>query len=213
MADQAERGGADEDLARVGLALQAGRDVDGIPQHQGVPGFGRAGDDLPGVDAGPDLDADAVEVGELLVEPSQCALDLVGGAHGPQGVVLVQRGDAEHGHHGVPDELLDGSPVALEHDARQIEVPAHESTERLGVQPLGQGRGADDVDEDDGDRSPGLVGGRSSGQRRPAPQAEAGALGVLLLAPGAGAHDGNPTGRRREALWFSGRCEERCWRF
>ncbi len=52
---------------------------------------------------------------ELLVARSDRLDDLRRGAHGPEGVVLVQAGDAEDRHHGVADVLLD-RPAVLPHD-------------------------------------------------------------------------------------------------
>ena len=44
------------------------------------------------------------------------------GRHGPQRVVLVHDRDAEDGHHGVADELLDAAAVALDDRLHPLEV-------------------------------------------------------------------------------------------
>jgi hypothetical protein len=58
--------------------------------------------------------ADAVVAFELAVEASSAVAHVGRGADRAERVVLVQLRDAEHRHHGVPDELLDGSSVAFE---------------------------------------------------------------------------------------------------
>jgi hypothetical protein len=42
-------------------------------------------------------------------------------AGGPEGVVLVELRDAEDGHHGVADVLLDGAAVTLDGAAHRLE--------------------------------------------------------------------------------------------
>jgi len=61
-----------------------------------------------------------------------------GRADRTQRVVLVHDGVPEHGHHRVPDELLDRAAVTLERGAHAVEVPGHDRTPRLGVETFGQ---------------------------------------------------------------------------
>ena len=89
----------------------------------------------------------------------------VGGPHGALGIVLMGHRRAEERHHGVADELLDGTAVALELLARPPVVRVEHPANVLGVEPLRHAREADDVDEDDahdlalqGDRRAGELG-------------------------------------------------------
>jgi hypothetical protein len=52
-----------------------------------------------------------------------------------EGVVLVETGDTENGHHGVSDELLDGPAVPLDHGGHLVEVPPHHAPEGLRIEP------------------------------------------------------------------------------
>ena len=54
-------------------------------------------------------------------------------------------GYAEHGHHGIADELLDRPAVALEDAPHRREVAGHERPEGLRVEPLAHRRRARDV--------------------------------------------------------------------
>ena len=117
--------------------LQAGGDVDGVA---GEEALARAGVDveahqgLAGVDADADLDGLAADArqGVDLVDQAQA------GAHGALGVVLVQRGHAEDGDHGVADELLDGAAVGLDDAPGRCVVAAQEGVDELGVVALGE---------------------------------------------------------------------------
>ena len=60
-------------------------------------------------------------------------LDLRGRAHSPERVVLVRDRNAEDGHDGVADKLLDPAAVTLENCAEVLEVAAHARTKRLRV--------------------------------------------------------------------------------
>ena len=70
------------------------------------------------------------------------------GAHGALGVVLVQRGHAEDGDHGVADVLLDGAAVGLDDRAGDGVVAAQEGVDELGVVALGECGEADQVAEE-----------------------------------------------------------------
>ena len=59
---------------------------------------------------------------EFLVQCGQPFAHLDASADGPQRVVLMEQGDTEHRHHGVPDVLLDGSAVTLDRPAHRFEV-------------------------------------------------------------------------------------------
>jgi hypothetical protein len=156
--------------------LQARGHVDGIAGDERVP---RASHHLAGVDA------DARPQAELL----NCLAQLQRRPHGPQGVILVQPGDAEDGHDRITDELLHGCAVSLQCRARVLEVARLQPAEGLGVEALAPARVAGQVAEDHGDDLADLAGRpRLGGQLGPAGSTEAKAIGVLLAAAGAGDH-------------------------
>ena len=64
---------------------------------------------------------------QFLVQPGEALPHLGCGPDRTQGVVLVQDRNAEHGHHRVADELLDGALVALDDRLHLVEVAAHHS--------------------------------------------------------------------------------------
>src|SRR5439155_25888437 len=98
-------GGGDEDAARAGGGLHAGRDVDRIA-HRGVFGSGLgaddADDDLSGVDA--DSHFEHVGVGQMLggVGLVDASDKVDAAADGEVGVVFVGGRGAEKGEHAVP---------------------------------------------------------------------------------------------------------------
>ena len=94
-----------------------------------------------------------------LAEP---ALDVVGHlaqrldhrrrrAHRADRVVLAGAVQAEHGHHGVADELLDHAAVLLDHPLPAREAGADDVAGVLGVEPAREHGEADQVGEQDGD--------------------------------------------------------------
>ena len=137
-ADELERRLADQDLARVGRALEPGGDVDRV--SGGEPLLG-AGDDLARVHADPSLDA---ELGE-------CRAHLDRGPAGAQRVVLVHRRDAEDGHHRVADELLHRAAVRLDDLLHPLEVAGEQALQRLRVDRLPERGRADHVAEENRD--------------------------------------------------------------
>ena len=74
------------------------------------------------------------------VMPSSASSEAQGGAHGALGVVLVGGGNAEDGHHGVADELLDGAAVASIDLAGAGVVLAEQGVDVLGVGGLAHAR-------------------------------------------------------------------------
>ena len=130
---------ADRDRHRRGGALQAGGDVDGVA---GEEALARAGVDveahqgLAGVDADAHLDGLAGDArqGVDLVDQAQA------GAHGALGVVLVQRGHAEDGDHGVADVLLDGAAVGLDDAPGRRVVAAQVGVDRARGRCVPRGR-------------------------------------------------------------------------
>ena len=123
---QAMRLGADQHVAGLRDLLQPSRHVRGYTGDEGVPGRGVPHDHLAGVHAGPRLDANVVDTRQLVVQGRECVGDLARGSHRSQRVVLVDMWDAEDGHHRIPDELLDGAAVPLDHGPHRIEVTAED---------------------------------------------------------------------------------------
>jgi diketogulonate reductase-like aldo/keto reductase len=177
--------GADQNLARRGRLLQARGDVDGVPRRERLV---RPGDHLARVDAHPQLEAHAVVPLELGAERRDHRGELVRGADGANGVVLVHDRHAEHGHHRVADELLDRAAVALDDAPRLLEVAREDPAEALGVELLAEGRRPGDVGEDDRDGLAMLTRGGLLGERGAAGVAEARPFTVLGAARGAGTH-------------------------
>ena len=109
VARRAPRRLADEDAVDRCVRLEPGGGVDDVPGHHALALLGpRAKRDerLPGVDADAEL-----ELGLLVEDP---VADRERGADGALRVVLVRHRRAEHGHHGVADELLHRAAEALE---------------------------------------------------------------------------------------------------
>jgi hypothetical protein len=71
--------------------------------------------------------------------------------HGPQGIVLVQLRDAEHGHDRVSDELLHRAAVLLERASGFVEVAPHHAADCFRIKRLAESGGAGHVGEDHGD--------------------------------------------------------------
>jgi hypothetical protein len=188
-ADEALGELADQDLAVAGRLLEPRRDVDGVAGDQPLPGGRVARHDLAGVDAGAVGQPDAGARLEVDVELAERVAHRHGGADRAQRVVLVQRGQPEHGHHRVADELLHGAAVTLDRVLHRIEVAADHLPHRLGVEPVAEVGRADEIAEHDRDRLAdlgGTTGGVEGGAAEPA---EPEAVGVLLAAVGAADHD------------------------
>jgi hypothetical protein len=135
---------ADQHLSGLRGLLESRGDVDRVTGHESLLG---AGDDLAGHDADPACEA---ELGQRVAH-------LGGGPHRPQGIVLVQRRRAEHRHHGVPDELLDGAAVRLDDALHPLEVAGEHDPQPLGVDRLPERGRARQVAEHHRHRSARLV--------------------------------------------------------
>ena len=180
-----------QDAARLGGALEASRDVHGVAGDHRPTGFRIDGrDDLPGVDAHPDLQRHPPSAHELVVHGLQPLSHPERGAEGTDRVVLVRGRDAEHGHHCVADELLDGATLGFDLLAHRREVAGHHLAEMLGVQTLAQLRGARHVGEEHRDEPPFIRTGLGV-DREPARRAESGLRGEVGAAARTGAcrHD------------------------
>jgi hypothetical protein len=159
--------------------LEAGRRCVGGPfRHQHLPGLGRllepGGDvhDVPGdkeiagrgVPRGDDLarrqpEAHRQAIPQALVRPDPVA-ERQGGSHRPLGVVSVRRREAEHGHHRISDELLQGAPMLGDHALGVLVVAAEEGANLLGVHLLAHRGRSGHVGEEDRHNPPLLTHGQ-----------------------------------------------------
>ena len=101
------------------------------------------------------------------------------------GIVTVRNGRPEDGHHRIADELLQHAPVVLDPALRLRVVELKRFVHVFGIGLRCARGGTDQVDEEDGNELA-LLARRARLQRRPATAAEAGPLGILLTAVGAG---------------------------
>ena len=101
--------------------------------------------------------------------------------HGAQRVVLVQHRHAEHGHHGVADELLHAAAVPLDDRLHPLEVAREQRTQPLRVERLAERGRAGEVAEEDRHRLALLLRPRGhSGEREATLLAELRALAVRM---------------------------------
>jgi hypothetical protein len=161
---------------RLGRLLEAGGRVQ---DHAGDLARVRAraggGDHLAGADAGPDRHRRALQ-------------ELEAGLEGAAGVVLVGRGDAEHGQDRATDQPLGGAAPGLQHLRHQPGAPVQLQP---GLLRVDRARGGEDVKQDNGDELALLgrwVRGRGgSGQRRRLGGGEPPGRDVLVQPAGLGA--------------------------
>ena len=185
VADEAQGVCSDEDLARLRGLFEACGDVDGIAGREALLGSRH---DLARVDPDAQREGRAEVAFELGVQLPECAPELRGRPHGSQRVVLVDVRDAEDGHDGVADELLDRASVPLDHVACQLEVAGEDAAQAFRIEPLAEGGRARDVGEDHCDDLPLLGGARFSAKRSAAGVAEPRACRILLAATRADGH-------------------------
>jgi hypothetical protein len=152
---------ADEHAADRGHPLQAGGGVDDVADHALAPVAVGGHHHLAGVDPDPHRELQFLHG----AEDGQAAAD------GPLGVVLVGRGDAEHAHDAVADELVHDPPEPLDLVAQPGVVGAQQGPHVLGVGPVGAGREPGQVAEQHG-HDPPLLDPRPGGQGGAAAAAE-----------------------------------------
>ena len=158
VSDERERRLSDQHLARLRRLLQPRRDVDRIAGRQPLLGPRHH---LAGHDADPSLEP---ELGQRVPH-------LHGRTHRAQRVVLVQHRHAEHGHHGVADELLHGAAVPLDDRLHPLEVAREQRAQPFGIERLAERGRAGQVAEQHGHRLA-LLAGRSRGPLRAALRTE-----------------------------------------
>ena len=149
--------GADERLGGARGALEAGGRVHRVAGHR-VRAAGRrangAGHDRARVD--PDVKREGFAQTALpsLVERPHTLVHQEGGVERALRIILVSPRSAEHGHDGVPDELLDEAVVALD-GARQLsEQVVLKGADFFRVEALAQGSESGQIREQDGHQPP-----------------------------------------------------------
>jgi hypothetical protein len=114
-----------EDLAGRRDLFKSGRDVDRIPYHELSPNARVPGHHLAGVHTDADGQTHTVVVLEFGVKLAERISHVTSRSNRPQRVVLVESRNAEHGHHGIANELLDSAAVMFDHAGHLVEVAAH----------------------------------------------------------------------------------------
>ncbi len=153
--DDPIRGLPQHDLARLGRLFESRSHVDGIAHDGGAGRRGISRENLTGVDPSSGLQAHAIPDLELRIQLCERCAHIRCRANGPQGVVLMEPRDPEHGHDGVADELLHHPAVTEHRGLHGVEIPVHDAADELGVEPLAEPREAGHVREDDGHHLPG----------------------------------------------------------
>ena len=124
---------------------------------------------------------------------AEAPADLLGGAHGAQGVVLVHARDAEHRKHGVPGVLLNRAAVALDRRSDRLETPTEHPMQCLRIEFLAERGRTDEITEQRGYNLAGIARRARLGKLGTAGPAEPKAARVL---GGAGLADGHLVVRR-----------------
>ena len=178
---------ADQDATGRSRRLQTSGKRYRLARDHRLPQARVAGDDLARRDPDPRLDFDAVVAEEIDIERDHSRLHLVCRPNGPQRVVLVDLGDAEHRHHGVADELLDRAAVAFDDRAHRLEVPREDAADGLGVMRSAETRRVRQVAEEHR-HDPPAFGGGIGGERGAARPAVASVDPTLCAALRTGPH-------------------------
>ena len=155
IAHQTHSFGTEQNLSGFRQVFETCRQVDGVTERTCVGGVesARAGHDDPRVDSRVhhERTTDLLLVGRTQL--LDCGMDLEGGAHCPFGVIFMGHRVSEHGHHGIPQQLVDPTRVALDDLSRLGEDHAHNALNVLGIEVLRHRREAGEITENDGDLS------------------------------------------------------------
>ena len=178
---------AEQDLAGPGQLLEPLGQVDGRAGELLLEGAGVAHQHVAGVDAEADVELQAALLAHLLGQLVQGGAELAGSPHGPQGVVLVQLGDAEGGHEAVAVAFADAGPPVAEGPADGLAVAVEEPLHRERVELALQLGRLDHVAEDHRD-DPELLGGGPGREPVAALGAEPGLVDQAVAAVRASRH-------------------------
>ena len=129
---------ADDDLAGARSLLEPLCDYDRLTGDEAEALLWISSEHLSRVDADPRLQA----------QLGQCVLHLLRRADGPERVVLMHGGNAEHSHDLIPDELLHRSPMPLDDLPHAIEETGLDAAVGLWI-PFREPRGVDQVAKED----------------------------------------------------------------
>src|SRR5688572_4808397 len=174
IANEPQRVVSEQDLPRSSRLLEPCRNVDRVARDERVA---LARDNRTGVEADP-----RVEV-ELVHDVPQ----LDRGPRGAERVVLRRHRNPEHGHHRIPDELLDGAAMPLENDPCGVVVAVHQRTKGFRIGPVADRRRPREVAEEHGHDLPDLP-CRGCAERSTAGGAEPELVGALAPALTADRH-------------------------
>jgi hypothetical protein len=148
-ADEPVGGVGDRNLPGLAHLLQARRNVgrvaDGGVVHAQVASDA-AHHDESGVEPLPRAEADAARR-QLSLILDKGPRDAERGVHGPARVILVGDGRSEQRHDPVAEKLVDRALVAVNFGEHEIEGPAHQPVDLLGVEALRQRRKPRDIHE------------------------------------------------------------------
>jgi hypothetical protein len=200
VADQAVRVVAEQHLAGAGYLFQPRRDVRGIAERQILATEPATDNGFPGVHAGTQVQPDPEVALQQRVGLGHVGLQLRGGTHGPQRVVLPSHGYAEDRHNRVADELLHPPAVPAERRGGDLEVPGHHMPQRLRVEPLTEPGRPHDIGEYNRDGLAHLA-GRTGGQLPPTPHAEPCPRRVVFAADRAGPRCPGRTRVHTASVW------------
>ena len=141
------------DLAGLGELLhplrQAHRRAEGRVVHVEVVAD-RADDDLAGVEAHADGEAESLGQAQLARVAPDLGAEMERRRAGAAGVILVRDRGAKERHDPVAGELVDGTLEAVHAVGEDREEAVEDPVPRLGVDPLGQLHRALDVSEEHG---------------------------------------------------------------
>ena len=150
--------------------FERGCEQEGAARHDPVPAAGFGEHDVARADPRPVGQSDAPRPFDPVVQVGQRRLALGDGPDGTERIRLAGDRQAEHGHHGVPDPLLDPAAVRLEDPAELVEVLVQDVPKRLGIEALGKGGRPLQVGDDH--RHPvGALGGATVAEAGTAPRA------------------------------------------
>ena len=125
----------DQDLAGPGRLGQTGGVVDGVTREERPGIVSRARHDLARADPDPDRDH-AGGLALTVVQSLEPIAQRGSGAHGPQGVILVEQADTERRDQRVAHRSLDGAAMQLEDLAQRVHEASGRATRRFRVERL-----------------------------------------------------------------------------
>jgi hypothetical protein len=147
----------DENLPGGGALLEPLCHVDRVSRYECFTPARIPGDDFPAVDTGAEGDPNTEVALELGVQADQFVVELHGSSNCPERIVFVHLGNAEHGHHGVADELLDGATMMFEDRPGRFRESLHHTPQLLGIVAVPEGGRVRNVREENGDRLSGAT--------------------------------------------------------